>query len=230
MKAPYHPARLVATRSETPHMRHLRLEVPPAVLESYGIPGQFLEVRRPGEDATAFFAIANQPGAGGIELLVKRAEGLADLLFDLQVGSELEVSEAMGPGFPLDQAHGRDVLLFATGSGFAPIRAMLQAIEDEREAYGTVHLFFGVRTDADVPFRPELDALAAQGIELHLTISRLPEPTPGHGRYVQERFRRVLPPIANAVAYLCGIEGMVSGVTEALHDAGMAADRVHVNL
>lgn len=230
MSAPFFPARLAAARIETPYLRYLRLEVPPAVYAGYRIPGQFLEVRLPGEEAGAYFAIANRPDADGLELLVKRGEGPADLLFELPVGSEVEVSEAMGPGFPLEQARGKDVLLFATGSGFAPIRAMLQAIRRERDAYGAVHLFFGVRTEVDVPFRQELDALAAQGIELHLTISRLPEPTPGHGRYVQERFRNVLPPVADAVAYLCGIEGMVRGVTETLLDAGMPPPRVHVNL
>lgn len=229
MSAPHHPARLVSASTETPHLRHLRLEVPPAVRAGYQIPGQFLEVGLPGGPAS-YFAIANPPGGETLELLVKRTEGLADALFELPVGSELRVSEAMGPGFPVEEARGRDVLLFATGSGFAPIRAVLRHLLDDRAAYGDVHLFFGVRTEADFPFRQELDALPGQGVELHEVVSRVPEPVPGHGRYVQERFRAVLPPVGHAVAYLCGIEGMVRGVTEALHEAGMPRERVHVNV
>lgn len=230
MSPPRHPARLLASSQQTPHLRHLQVEVPEGVRALYRTPGQFVEVGIPGILSGSFFAIASAPGEGTLELLVKSGSPLADELWGLSPGDPLLVSDPMGPGFPIEGAKGRDVLLFATGSGFAPIRAMLRVIGKDRGSFGAVHLFFGVRTEEDFPFREELDALPAQGISVHLTVSRRPDPASGHGRYVQERFRSLLPPVEHAVAFLCGIEGMVEGVTQALVEAGMGPERISVNL
>lgn len=242
MQQPHHRALLVQVRSETPLLRHLTLEAPLAIRSAHHLPGQFIEVSMEQGGPGAYFALANPPGARHFELLVKQGEGVASQLFSLGAGRTVWLSAPMGPGFPLDEARGKDVLLFATGSGFAPIRALLHALLDEREAFGDVHLFFGVRREEDFPFREELDRLPARGVHTHLTVSRQPEglripagvaragARSGHARYVQERFREVLPPVENAVAYLCGIEGMVEGVREALLEAGMLPGRIHVNL
>jgi len=230
MSETQHRALLLEARSETPRLRFLSLQVPMAVAQAYRVPGQFVEISlRPGAPG-AFFAMANPPGGGRFELLVREGEGLASQLWRLAPGDEIWTSLPLGRGFPLDDARGRDVLLFATGSGFAPIRALLHAILGEREAYGEVHLFLGVRTEQDFPFPQELAGLPARGVHTHLTVSRRPPEPSGHARYVQEKFREVLPPVRDAVAYLCGIAGMVEGVEEELVRAGMPRERIHVNL
>lgn len=228
--APRHHALLLDARRETPLLRHLRLEVPQAIREAHRHPGQFVEVSLRRGEAGAYFALANPTSARTFELLVKQGEGVAAELWGIGPGHSLWLSDPLGPGFPLDAGRGRDVFLFATGSGFAPIRALLHSILEEREAYGAVHLFFGVRTEADFPFAEELARLPDRGVHTHLTVSRRPEALRGHGRYVQERFLELMPPVEDAVAYLCGIEGMVRGVKEALEAAGMPSERIHVNL
>lgn len=225
-----HHALLVETRRETPLLRHLSLEVPMELRKAHRIPGQFVEVALDRGEAGAYFALANPPGTVRFELLVKQGEGVAAELWGLGTGRSLWLSDPMGPGFLLEAARGKDVLLFATGSGFAPIRALLHSILERRGDFGDVHLFFGVRTEQDFPFADELAALPARGVHTHLTVSRRPEALRGHGRYVQERFLELMPPVENAVAYLCGIEGMVQGVREALEKAGMPSERIHVNL
>ncbi|WP_373046637.1 ferredoxin--NADP reductase [Vulgatibacter sp.] len=229
MSTPFHPARIVASWPEAPLLRGLRLQVAPGVAASYRHAGQFLKVRRPGETDGAFFAIASGPGGDTVELLVKQGEGLPDELVALPVGAEVETTLAMGSGFPLEENRGRDVLLFATGSGIAPIRAALQEILGERDRWGAVELFFGVRTPEDFPYGAELDGLAAQGVKVHRVISQQ-GPQAGHARYVQERFRAELPRVENAVAFLCGLQGMIDGVTEALCRCGLPAERIHLNV
>lgn len=228
---PYHPARLEATWDETRLLRALRLRLAPEAAASYVRAGQFLKVRLPGEKEGAFFAIASGPDGDRIELLVKRGEGLPDELVALPEGALLETTAAMGEGFPLEQNRGNDVLLFATGSGIAPIRAALHSILRERERWGAVDLFFGVRAPDDFPYEAELATLEARGVRLHRAISQLPDCAPGHGRYVQERFRNALPRVdRGAVAFLCGLKGMIDGVTEALLEAGLPPERIHLNV
>lgn len=226
----YRPARLAASWAETPSMQGIRLEVAPEVVQSHTRVGQFLKVRLPGETEGAYYAVASPPGDSQIELLVKKGEGLPDELVALPVGDQLETSEAMGMGFPLAENRGRDLLLFATGSGIAPIRALLRAIEDERPAYGKVELFFGVRTPEECPYCQELERFQAGDMKVHRVISRQPPATGRHIRYVQERFRSELPAIRNeTAAFLCGREGMVEEVTAALIEAGLPPEHIHLN-
>src|SRR5690606_19835469 len=148
----------------------------------------FLRVKVREEEPGAFYALANAPGGETIELLVKRGDPLSNRLAALEPGASLFVSEALGPGFPVEEGRGKDLLLFATGSGIAPIRAVLQHVLPRREAFERIHLFYGVRTPRDFPYCGELEALRGGRVELHRAISRLP-PGGGHARYVQERFQ-----------------------------------------
>lgn len=228
--APFHPARLISSVDETQSLRSLRLAVAPSIAASHREAGQFVEVRLPGQATGGYFAIANAPDGEAIELLVKRGDGLPDELAALPVGGLVETTPAMGAGFPVERMRGRDVLLFATGSGLAPIRAVLQALAGDREAFGRIDLFFGTRTRGEIPYAAELEAFERQGIRVHRVLSRPEKSDRAHARYVQERFREELPPVSNAVACLCGLEGMIEGVSQALGEAGLPRERIHLNL
>ena len=229
MQMPYHPAVLEASWQETALLQGLRLRVAPEVAASYRRAGQFLQVRRPVEREGAFFAIASGPEGETLELLVKRGAGLPAELAALPAGAARETTAAMGSGFPLAESSGRDLLLFATGSGIAPIRAALHEILADRDRWGTVELFFGVRNPDDFPYAGELAEMERRGLRVHRVMSCMP-PRTGHARYVQERFRAALPRVENAAAFLCGLQGMIEGVSEALLEAGMPPDRIHLNV
>lgn len=229
MSLRYHRARLLSTHQEGPLLQALRIQAPIEVEASYRRAGQFVQVRLPGQTEGSYFAIANGPGQGVLELLVKRGEGLPDELAALPAGAEVELTCAMGEGYPLEAMAGSDVLLFATGSGIAPIRAALHQILAERSRYGEIWLFFGVRSPDQLPYATELEEMEEAGVRVHRVISGLP-PRHGHARWVQERFRAELPPVERAVALLCGLQGMVEGVTEALREAGLPDDRIHLNV
>ncbi|AKU93066.1 ferredoxin--NADP reductase [Vulgatibacter incomptus] len=226
----FHPARVSASRDETPLMRSLRLEVDADVAGSHEEAGQFVEVRLPGESSGGFFAIANAPDGRSIELLIKRGQGLPDELAELGVGAIVETSAAMGRGFPVAACRGKSLLLFATGSGFAPIRAVLQEVARLRDAFGRVDLFFGVRSGGEFPYEAELRAWESAGIRVHRAVSRPAASEEAYAGYVQQRFREALPPVEDAVAMLCGLQGMIEGVTEALLQAGMPPDRILQNV
>lgn len=226
----FYPATVLAAEDETPHLRTLSLEVAPDVARSYRIPGQYLRARAAPNTPEAYFAIANPPGGNRFELLVKRGSAVADALADLRAGDRLEVSPAGGPGFPLAASGGRNVLLFATGAGIAPIRAALLAIAAARDRFGEVHLFFGVRTRLDFAYTEELDALAARGIRIHRVVSRPLDERDRYVGYVQERFLAELPKVADPVAFLAGRPEMVEAVTRMLVGAGLPPDRIHGNL
>jgi sulfhydrogenase subunit gamma (sulfur reductase) len=162
---------------------------------------------------------------------VKRGSTVSDALAALPVGARPEMSRAAGPGFPLEASRGRDVLLFATGSGIAPIHAALLALVREREHFGEVHLFFGARTRNDFAYTEELDALAAtKNFRIHRVVSRALDEKDRYVGYVQQRFLAELPRVPRPVAFLAGRPEMVESATRMLIREGVPADRIHGNM
>ena len=101
-----------------PGLHRLSLEVPASVSSGFQVPGQYHRVRVPsGDDAP--FAIASAPGAVSFEYLIRESDGVAGQLTALATGSAVKVGAVAGPGFPLERARGRNLLLIGTGTGFA---------------------------------------------------------------------------------------------------------------
>jgi benzoyl-CoA 2,3-dioxygenase component A len=91
---------------------------------------------------------------------------------------------------------------------------------------GKLMLFFGARTQAELPYFGPLQNLPKDFIDLNFAYSR----TPGRPKqYVQDLMRERaadLAPLlgdANSYFYVCGLKSMEEGVVLALHDIAKAA-------
>jgi NAD(P)H-flavin reductase len=143
----------------------------------------------------------------------------------------IEFDGPLGPGFPIEHARGRDVLLAAAGSAISPIRALLDAMLEERLAYGKGVLFYGQERAEEFVYAESRAAWARAGVAVTLCAH---DPDPGwQGArgFVQDAIIADGPGVdpARAVAYLCGMPGMVSGVREALAGLGLDAERTYLN-
>ncbi|KAJ6903108.1 hypothetical protein NC651_020572 [Populus alba x Populus x berolinensis] len=108
---------------------HVRIDVldSPDLAASHTRAGQYLQLRVPDVEKPSFLAIASPPSdaasKGAFNFLVKSVAGsTAELLCGLKRGDVVELSQAMGRGFDIDQIEPAEkyptVLIFATGSGF----------------------------------------------------------------------------------------------------------------
>jgi NAD(P)H-flavin reductase len=228
----YAPAEVREAWDETAAFRGIRVGLPPALAHAHQRPGQVVKARSPvGE---AFFALANAPDPGGsAELLVKRGGKVADALVAAGVpGGRLQLTHPFGEGFPVEEAEGRDVLLFAAGSAIGPIRALLQHLAQHRNRFGRVTLFYGQRHGAEFAYRPEHLDWERRGIRVVLCPSAEDDAWQGVRGRVQEvarslAFGGVTP--GDAVAFVAGMTAMVEDVRRTLADAGIAPERVHAN-
>lgn len=227
----FEPVAVVAAWDETPALRGLRLTLPAHRASLHTAPGQVVKVRA--GDAVGYFALASAPGAGTVELLVKRGGAVADaLIAQAAPGATVSVSGPSGRGFPVDAAHGKDVLLFAAGSGITPVRSVVQHILAHRAQFGGAALFYGHRGHDEFAYTNEHAAWDQGGVKVVLCSSQAPDGWNGHRGYVQDvahalGFLALAP--ENAVAYLCGMKGMVAGVKDVLGRAGVAPDRIFLN-
>lgn len=104
-----------------------------------------------GDGKPGFFAIASPPdpnNQGVLEFLIKGQGDTAEALCDLAPGSEVSVSPVMGKGFPVEKIPAEDhptVLLFATGSGISPVKALIESGSLETDKRSDVRLYYGTR-------------------------------------------------------------------------------------
>ncbi len=141
---------VTAVEALTRDIRRLELEVAEPADFSF-LPGQYVDVWVPGADgARRSFSMANLPGDGRIELIVKHYPGgrFSSLLEGtLAPGDELRFTGPYG-AFHLRSSK-RPVLMVAGGSGMAPVLSLLRTLAAEGSER-MVRFFYGARTEEDL--------------------------------------------------------------------------------
>ena len=196
-------------------------------------PGQYVKARVPGTAGETFLALANAPGEERFELLVQADETsspAARALFALAKGDRLELVAPAGKGFGVDGQRGRDLLLFAGGSGISAIRSIAEHVARRRAEFGRVLLFIGARSAEDLAYRALFDRWKKARIEVEPTLSRAAgEGWSGRTGYVTATLAALGPAPGNASAFIAGGKEFTVAVTQALEKIGVGKDRIFRN-
>ncbi|HZU84003.1 MAG TPA: FAD-dependent oxidoreductase [Polyangiaceae bacterium] len=199
--------------------------------------GQYLDVIVPTPRGLPYkrsYSIASAPDDQApwtFELAVTRVEGgpTSDALHAMAPGDVVEIEGPAGAFVRRAPERGAPALLVATGTGLAPIRAMLA--EEVRDRAGPpLLLLFGCRTPADVLWGDELRAWQREcpRFALHVTLSRAPPEWTGLVGYVQRHARALAESLPGVHAYVCGLSAMVDDVVRILErDAGLERRALH---
>lgn len=184
-----------------------------------------------GKPKKKHYSIASAPNAefpARFEVAVTRSDddaSTAAMLHDLAVGSRMEMD---GPsGAFVYEDFGGPALFVTTGSGLAPVRAMLQR-ELSQEQGAPIVLLFGCQREADVLWAGELEAFAKHRARFRFEVS-LSQPSPGwRGRtgYVQKHAVELAKTLSNPHGYVCGRPHMVDEVVALLRQV-IPEDRLH---
>ncbi|MDH5674704.1 MAG: FAD-dependent oxidoreductase [Myxococcales bacterium] len=198
-------------------------------------PGQWLNLHVPvaGQLLRRSYSIASAPDEAqpdGFELAVTRVDKgpVSTALHGLEVGAELEVDAPEG-FFTRGDYGDEPALMIATGSGLAPVRAMLQA-ELKRAEGPRLTLLFGCRSEQDILWRDELERFEAEHarFELCITLSRGSAEWPGARGHVQRHLPALSAAQAGERAYICGLRAMVDEVRRVLkQQLGYDRRRIH---
>ena len=213
--------------------------------------GQSIGIVPPGVDARGKPHVARQysvasprngerPGYNNVSLTIKRVledhqgqpvRGVAsNFMCDLKVGDSVQVIGPFGASFLMPNHPRSNIVMICTGTGSAPMRAMTEWRRRQRAtgkfAGGKLMLFFGARTQEELPYFGPLQNLPKDFIESHFAFSRtLGQPK----RYVQDLMRERAADLApllqdpNSYFYVCGLKAMEEGVVLALKDIATGA-------
>ena len=213
--------------------------------------GQSIAVVPPGLDAKGKphhprqYSIASprngeRPGYNNLSLTLKRVledhqgkpvRGVAsNYLCNLAVGDTVQIIGPFGASFLMPNHPKSHIVMICTGTGSAPMRAMTEWRRRQRASGkfegGKLMLFFGARTQQELPYFGPLQGLPKDFIDTSFAFSR----TPGQPKtYVQDAMRARAADLAKLLAdpnsyfYVCGLKSMEEGVVLALRDIAVQA-------
>lgn len=217
----------------------LMVQVPSETAADYKIPGQYVQVRLDDATKPLFLAMASAPpkeeNDSVFEFLVKKTDS-NDWLTSISPQTALQVSQVLGNGYPIQENIDgfkydfptQNLLLFAAGSGIAPIKAAMES--GQLDSPGRqARLYYGERTAADLCFVDQFPEWEKLGFEVVPVLSQ-DDSWQGRCGYVQTALEEdgiAIP--RNSGALLCGMKGMTEAVKALLLKAGVFEGRVMFN-
>ncbi|WP_446214906.1 globin domain-containing protein [Micromonospora sp. IBHARD004] len=193
-------------------------------------PGQSIGVSHPAARTWRYYSPANAPRADGtLELHVRAAPGGAvssRLVYGCAVGDQIHLAAPVGDRMLLWSAGPSDLLLLASGTGWAPVKSLVEQIAAEGSRR-KVDLYVGARSHHEFYDNDTIDKLASSYPWLTVTyvvgmdLRRPGEFTQPADRALADgdwRSRHV---------YICGSDEMVSHSVTTLTEAGYHAGQLH---
>ena len=222
------PCRISAKTRLNHDVMRLQLKLPEAQRLQF-LAGQYLEFIL-ADGRRRAFSIANAPHDDALmELHVRRVPGgeFTDYVFDqLEEKTVLRIQGPLG-SFVLREQSTRPMLFVGGGTGFAPLKGMLEHAF-HRGIARPMTLYWGVRAERDL-YLPELPQRWAAEHANFRFVPVLSEPDPdwgGRRGYVHEAVLEDHPDIADYDVYMSGPPVMVEAGRAAFEARGLGLDHM----
>ncbi|MGB6241375.1 MAG: 2Fe-2S iron-sulfur cluster-binding protein [Castellaniella sp.] len=193
-------------------------------------PGQHMNILLKGVGERSFSMASAYPFGNEVEFHIRRVPGgyfTQDLSGSLATGSLLDVEIPRGT-FCYHPDDYRPMMFVATGTGLAPIRAILESLLDDEDC-PPVSLYWGMRTEADLYAREELESWADRLYEFNFVpvLSQASDVWRGRRGHVQQAIAQDFDEVSEFSFYLCGSPGMVTDTKRLLLGLGAELDYIY---
>ena len=221
------PCRISSLERVSHDVMLVTLRLPPAAQFDF-LPGQYVEIIGP-NGIRRSYSLANADFSGkALELHIRAVGGgvMSRYWFDTAKTDDLlRLNGPLGTFF-LRESMGLDLIFLATGTGIAPIKALLERVArfpaDSRPR--SVSVFWGGRRRSDLYFDWRL---LPGGFESFPVLSRPEDEWTGARGYVQHVLLARSPDLSNAAVYACGSDAMIRDARESLIAAGLPGRRFY---
>jgi CDP-4-dehydro-6-deoxyglucose reductase len=220
------PARVSKKEMLAQDVIGLHLQLPSSERLQF-LPGQYIEfILRNGKRRA--FSIANAPhNAFGLELhlrVVNNGEFTQFVLNDLQEKAIMRIEAPFG-SFYLREDSQKPIIFVATGTGFAPIKGIIEHML-YHDIQRPMTLYWGGRRPADL-YMDQLCKRWAVHVPTFTYVPVLSKPEPdwkGRTGYVQQAVTEDRPDLNGYEAYVCGLPDMVDDAQKQFAAHGLAQD------
>lgn len=200
----------------------LELRIPPNTSFKY-LPGQYVNIIQ--GDLKRSYSIASKCSDSNLVFFIKNYNGgkFSNYLFNEAKSNDLLRIEGPLGTFFFRRTDKSTIIFLATGTGIAPIKAMLEHLEqNSNEISGkNVYLFFGGREIEDLFWKPEFQHLNVNFIPV---LSKENPAWKGENGYVQDCVLSKKIDLSDAVIYACGSENMIKDSRIAFLQNGLSEE------
>lgn len=230
-------------RRETPDSVSIRLRIPDDLKGTFAFrPGQYLTLRADidGEEIRRCYSICSGAGDGELRVGIRQVDGGAFSTYantNLKPGDDVEAMPPDGRFTPETGTAARNCLGIAAGSGITPVLSIAKSLlAADGEARFT--LIYGNRTAASAMFAEEIEDLKNRYLGRFSIIHLLSRETQDIPLFAGRITAAKLADLNGGAvkfadideAFLCGPEGMIAEVRDALKSFGMPAERIKSEL
>ncbi|WP_116810893.1 FAD-binding oxidoreductase [Steroidobacter cummioxidans] len=221
------PCKVHELRRLASEVMEVTLRLPPTTVFR-SLPGQFIRIWNRWQVARSYSLSCAPDTNGLLRIHVRRVEGgqFSHYWFsEAKVGDLLRIEGPHGRFFLRDRQVSRVTLFLATGTGIAPINAILEGMNKETlQRLGTVVLYWGNRYHRDEYWADHLTELClTRGIRYQPIYSREPAVS-GVARYVQDAVAEEHACLEDAAAFACGSSQMITAAKDRLVGLGLRAE------
>lgn len=221
------PCRLDSLERLADDVVRVVLRTPPTSTLFY-LAGQYIDVIGK-EGVRRSYSIANAVRVDAkLELHIRQVpEGVMSQYWfgEAKANDLLRLEGPLGT-FCLRNSQTKNLVFMATGTGIAPVKAMLESLAAAPETLGgkRIFVYWGGRTETDLYWQPDFP-------ELNLTyrpaLSRADAKWSGATGYVQQAVLAENLDLADTSVYACGSEAMIHTAREVLTQAGLPLKHFH---
>jgi CDP-4-dehydro-6-deoxyglucose reductase len=202
------------------------LRTPPTSAFDF-LPGQYIDVIGP-KGLRRSYSIANAPRSDGrIILHVREVAGGALSAYWFERARQNDLLRVEGPlgTFCQRETPATQLVLLATGTGIAPIKAILEELQEDPRAYKfeQINLYWGGRYLQDLYWEPVFTQIP---LSFTPVLSREPN-WEGRAGYIQDAVLADALSLKHSVVYACGSDAMIQDARTVLLGAGLSEGNFH---
>ncbi len=221
------PSRISSIEKLATDVLSVKLRFPPNTPFNF-LAGQYIDVIGPGGIRRSY-SIANAPALDNqLQLHIRAVQSgaMSQYWFDqAKVNDLLRINGPLGSFFKRPTT-GLNLVFLATGTGIAPVKAMLEQLatvsSDDQPC--SVTLFWGGRQLEDLYSDPSQWHTSLRYVPV---LSRALDDWTGGRGHVQHSLLSEMPDLLNTVVYACGSAAMIQSAKAELTEAGLPSKRFY---
>lgn len=222
-------AEIVTVEPLTPNINRLVLTLPDDAELDY-LPGQYMNVQLPDGTTRSFSMASALLPDNQVDFHIRRIAGgrfTEQVIGTLKPGDTIDVEIPLGT-FCYHPDDWRPMIFAATGTGLAPIKAILESLLDNEDC-PPVTLYWGMRTEADLYMREEIESWAGRLYEFRFipVLSRAAPEWTGRRGHVQDAIMEDHEDLSEYAFYLCGAPEMIVQAKKTFITRGAALQYIY---
>ena len=216
------PAKIQAINKLNDTVIEVSLRLPPNSNFGYNS-GQYVNITK--GTIKRSYSVANAYKESGVlTFLIKKYENglMSNYWFDEAKENDLLRIDGPIGSFFLRETEVENIIFLATGTGVAPIKAILESITESPQKLSNkkIWIFSGARYENDLFWHPlELNGIFT--LKYIPVLSRASEEWKGEKGYVQDILIKQNIPLVNAQVYACGSNKMIESAKKLLIEKGL---------